>query len=172
MEPSEEMVSTRNRAGWSAASMAARTSATRLVTPVDVSLCTMQTARISCRVSARSRCSTSAGSTPCRQSPGTKSTTRPNALAIPCQSVAKCPVSKHSTRSPGLSVFTSAASHAPVPVAGNISTGWLVPKTGLTFSSSRRPSAWNSGPRWSMVGSEIARSTCSGTLVGPGICKK
>ena len=29
-----------------------------------------------------------------------------------------------------------------------------------------------SGPRWSMVGISIARSTRSGTLVGPGICRK
>ena len=139
---------------------------------MDVSLCTTQTARISCPVSARSRRSTSAGSTPCRQSPGTKSTASPSDVAISCQSVAKCPVSKNSTRSPGLSVLTRAASQAPVPVAGNISTGLVVPNTGLIFSSSRRPSAWNSGPRWSIVGSEMARSTSSGTLVGPGICKK
>ena len=34
------------------------------------------------------------------------------------------------------------------------------------------PSCWNSGPRWSMVALSIARSTRSGTLVGPGICRK
>src|ERR1700722_5299983 len=34
------------------------------------------------------------------------------------------------------------------------------------------PSAANSGPRWSIVGIAIACSTRSGTLVGPGICRK
>ena len=38
--------------------------------------------------------------------------------AIFCHSVAKWPVSDISTRSPGESVLTSAASHAPVPEAG------------------------------------------------------
>ena len=37
---------------------------------------------------------------------------------MPCHSVAKWPVSKASTRSPGVSVLTSAASHAPVPDEG------------------------------------------------------
>jgi hypothetical protein len=30
----------------------------------------------------------------------------------------------------------------------------------------------NSGPRWSIVGRSMARRIRSGTLVGPGICKK
>ena len=98
--------------------MAARISGIRLVTPVDVSLCTTQTAAISCPVSAASRSATCAGSTPCRQSPGTMSTSSPRVRAISCHSVAKWPVSKQSTRSPGLSVLTSAASQAPVPEAG------------------------------------------------------
>src|SRR6516165_4246379 len=34
------------------------------------------------------------------------------------------------------------------------------------------PRSANSGPRWSIVGIAIARSTRSGTLVGPGICRK
>src|SRR5437868_12639343 len=34
------------------------------------------------------------------------------------------------------------------------------------------PRTEKSGPRWSMVGKSIARSTRSGTLVGPGICRK
>jgi hypothetical protein len=58
------------------------------------------------------------GSTPCRQSPGTKSTSRPKRAAIARHSVAKWPVSNMSTRSPGDSVLTRAASHAPVPEAG------------------------------------------------------
>ena len=39
-------------------------------------------------------------------------------------------------------------------------------------SSTRLPSRPNSGPRWSIVGRSIARRIRSGTLVGPGICRK
>src|SRR5262245_32045794 len=42
----------------------------------------------------------------------------------------------------------------------------------LIPSRTRRPSRWNSGPRWSMVGMSIARRTRSGTGVGPGIWRK
>ncbi len=89
----------------------------RDVTPVDVSLWTASTALIVCARSSASFASTRAGSTPLRQSPGTKSTTRPSRSAIARHSVAKWPVSNISTRSPGESVLTSAASHAPVPDA-------------------------------------------------------
>src|SRR5215469_1003943 len=34
------------------------------------------------------------------------------------------------------------------------------------------PRTANSGPRWSIVGIAIACNTRSGTLVGPGICRK
>src|SRR5437870_1666068 len=44
MEPSEEMVSTSSKAGCRARSMALRASRTRLVMPVEVSLCTTHTA--------------------------------------------------------------------------------------------------------------------------------
>ena len=90
----------------------------RVVTPVEVSLCTTITALIACALSAASFASTAAASTPLRQSPGTKSTSSPSFAAIFRQSVAKCPVSNISTRSPGESVLTSAASQAPVPDAG------------------------------------------------------
>ncbi len=98
--------------------MAARISPTRLVTPVEVSLCTTMTAFIWWPVSAESRSCTASGGTPCRQSPGTNSTSRPSLPAISCHRVAKWPVSKHSTRSPGDRVLTSAASQAPVPEPG------------------------------------------------------
>src|SRR5207248_528158 len=39
-------------------------------------------------------------------------------------------------------------------------------------ASTWRASAANSGPRWSIVGAAIARSTRSGTFVGPGIWRK
>jgi hypothetical protein len=53
------------------------------------------------------------GSTPCAPVSGTKSTSRPKRAAIARHSVAKWPVSNMSTRSPGDSVLTRAASHAP-----------------------------------------------------------
>ena len=43
-EPSEEIVSTISSAGWPVRSSASRTGGMRLVTPVDVSLCTTITA--------------------------------------------------------------------------------------------------------------------------------
>jgi hypothetical protein len=54
-------------------------------------------------------------SAPRRQSPGSTSTSSPTFFASFDHSVEKWPVSLISTLSPGLSVFTSAASQAPVP---------------------------------------------------------
>src|SRR3982751_4624209 len=51
-------------------------------------------------------------------------------------------------------------------------TGWRVWKMRFTPSSTSLPRTWKSGPRWSMVGRSIARRMRSGTLVGPGICRK
>src|SRR5512145_2302957 len=51
-------------------------------------------------------------------------------------------------------------------------TGWAVLNTRFIPASTSLPSSANSGPRWSMVGWSMARSTRSGTLVGPGICRK
>src|SRR5262244_1472346 len=51
-------------------------------------------------------------------------------------------------------------------------TGLLVLKMVLTPSSTRLASAWNSGPRWSMMGVSIARRIRSGSGDGPGICRK
>ncbi len=118
MEPSEEMVSTRRSAGCFALSIAFLTSGMRVVTPIDVSLCTTATALMVWPLSPARRASMAAWSAPWRQSPGMSSTSRFNFFAILCQSDAKWPVSAISTLSPGESVFTSAASHAPVPEAG------------------------------------------------------
>ena len=109
-------MSTSSSASWPAASIAARISGTRLVTPVEVSLWTTMTAAI--RGSSRRISSAASGSAPWRQSPGTHTTSSPSRSAIARQSVAKWPVSNASTRSPGESVLTSAASHAPVPDDG------------------------------------------------------
>src|SRR5512145_1368598 len=51
-------------------------------------------------------------------------------------------------------------------------TGWAVLNTRFIPARTSSPSSANSGPRWSMVGWSMARSTRSGTLVGPGICRK
>ena len=61
---------------------------------------------------------TTCGSTPCRQSPATNSTFSPRRAAMSRHKLAKWPVSNISTVSPGDSVLTSAASHAPVPDDG------------------------------------------------------
>ena len=109
-------MSTSRSASEPAASIAARISATRLVTPVEVSLCTTITALMP--GSSRSAASACSGSAPWRQSPGSHFTSRPRRSAIARHRVAKWPVSKASTRSPGESVLTSAASQAPVPDDG------------------------------------------------------
>src|SRR6266852_1004996 len=106
----------------------------RLVTPVEVSLCTTHTALLERFLSSLSFASTAAGSTPRRQSVGTRSTERPSLVAILCQREAKWPVSNIKTRSPGESVLTSAASQAPVPEDGYITTKEFV------WKSERRPS--------------------------------
>ena len=51
-------------------------------------------------------------------------------------------------------------------------TGSLVRNTRCMAAITAKPISANSGPRWSMVGMSMARSTRSGTLVGPGICRK
>src|SRR5882724_7202371 len=51
-------------------------------------------------------------------------------------------------------------------------TGCLVRNTRCMAPRTAWPISANSAPRWSMVGMSIARSTRSGTLVGPGICRK
>ena len=111
-------MSTSSSAGCPARSTACLTSGMRLVTPVEVSLCTTHTALTRWAPSARNFASIAAGSAPCRQSPGMNSTTSPSRSASLCQSVANCPVSHISTVSPGERVFASAASQAPVPEAG------------------------------------------------------
>ena len=111
------MVSTISSAGWPAASIALRISATGVSAPVEVSLCRTQTALISLPLSSRSLASIAFGSAPWRQSVAMNSGFRPIRSAIFFHSVANWPVSTISTLSPGDSVLTSAASQAPVPVA-------------------------------------------------------
>src|SRR5437667_11526940 len=51
-------------------------------------------------------------------------------------------------------------------------TGLAVLKMVLMPSRHRLASLANSGPRWSMIGVSMARSTRSGSCVGPGMCRK
>ena len=111
------MVSTISSAGWPAALIALRIGSIGDRQPVAVSLCSTHTALISCALSLRRCSSIAAASAPVRQSPGMNSGLSPSFCAMVFHSVANWPVSTISTRSPGDSVLTSAASQAPVPVA-------------------------------------------------------
>src|SRR6185312_16203061 len=51
-------------------------------------------------------------------------------------------------------------------------TGLVVLKIVLMPSRARLATLANSGPRWSIIGVSMARSTRSGSGVGPGICRK
>ena len=137
------MVSTINKAGCPVRSIAARMSAIRLVAPVDVSLWTTITALMACAASSASLASIWAGSAPRRQSPATKSTSIPKRPAIWRHRVAKWPVSTIRTLSPGESVLTIAASQAPVPDEGKMTTGPEVWKILWLPSSTARPSSAN-----------------------------
>src|SRR5438270_313920 len=68
--------------------MARRTSPTREVTPVEVSLCTTHTALMRLSGSARRRLSIASGSAPWRQSVGSNSTSSPSFAAIFCHNAA------------------------------------------------------------------------------------
>ena len=172
MDPREEITSTINRHGCPTASIASRTRSMRLVTPVDVSLCTTNKALYERARSLASVSSTTAGSTPLRQSPGTNSTSSPRRVATPHHCEAKNPWPNISTLSPADNVLTSPASHPPLPDAGNMITWPDVLKILRTPSIISLVSSANSGPRWSIVGRPMARSTRSGTLVGPGTWRK
>ncbi|MGY2937447.1 hypothetical protein ACVWZ6_007049 [Bradyrhizobium sp. GM6.1] len=166
------MVSTISSAGCLTRSSSLRTSRGGVTQPVEVSLWTTQTALMVCCLSAARRFSISARSAPWRQSLGMKSTSSLNLSAMPRHSTANWPVSHINTLSPGASTLTIAASQAPVPDEGKMITGCLVRNTRCMPARTAKPSSANSGPRWSSVGISIARSTRSGTLVGPGIWRK
>ena len=76
------MVSTNSSAGCPASSSAARTSGSGMNMPVAVSLCTTQTALMTCALSSASAVVTADMSTPCRQSDSTIRTSIFSARAI------------------------------------------------------------------------------------------
>src|SRR4051794_36883006 len=77
------------------------------------------------------------------------------------------------TRSPGESVLLSAASQAPVPLAGKMNA-WpsFVLKTFLRSRSTGAASSGKVDDRWSSIGRCIALRMRSGTFVGPGTNRK
>src|ERR1700730_3683589 len=118
MDASDEMTSTSNSAGCRARVMAARTSLTKLVTPEEVSLCTTPTAFSLWPRSSRSLASTTCGSTPCRQSVSTTSTSSPSLTATWIHNAENWPTSNISILSQGESVFVNPPSQAPDPEEG------------------------------------------------------
>ena len=77
------------------------------------------------------------------------------------------------TRSPGESVLASDASHAPVPLAGNMNAcPEVVLKIFLSSSNRGAARLGNDDERWSSIAMCMARSTRSGTFVGPGTKRK
>ena len=98
----------------------------RVRAPVEVSLWTMQTALIAWPLSFLRRASTASASAPRCQSVGSVSGFKPSLSAIVRQSTANWPVSTINSSSPGDSVLTRAASHAPVPEEGKMMTGFSV----------------------------------------------
>ena len=146
IDANEEIVSTNNKAGCFAASIAFLISASLLQTPVDVSLWTTKRAFILCSLSFDNFSSTIFGSTPVLQSPATKSTSSLKRLACSYHKDENWPVSNIKTLSPSLKVFTIAASHAPVPEEGKIITGSSVLKISFTLSNTLLAISANTGP--------------------------
>ena len=129
MEASEEMVSTISSASWPAASIARRTAATSLSTPVEVSLWTTPTALIRRSVSFRNASSTASGSAALRQSPGSVTTSAPKSPAISAHHVENAPVSGMTMASPGRNRLTMVLSQAPWPEDAQQRMVPSVPKT-------------------------------------------
>lgn len=86
------------------------------VTPVAVSLCTMQTALMVWAVSSAIFEAKMSRSAPLPHSLSTTSTLKLRRCCWSIQSKLNCPIRKETVRSPGDNVFVSALSQAPVPV--------------------------------------------------------
>src|SRR6266705_348447 len=173
IEPMELTPSTYSRAGCCAASIALRTAATSLVTPVAVSLWTMRIPLISCCWSCVRISPIRSDGAPSPHSTSMMSTRKPCRWARSIHRWLNWPYRGASTRSPGESVLTSAASHPPVPVAGKMNACPVVVLK--TFPRSRnRPvaSSGNAEERWSSIARFMARRIRSGTFVGPGTNRK
>ncbi len=170
--PSEAITSATSSAGWPLASIARRTAAISLVTPLAVSVCTANTATMRRSVSARSAASTRAGSSACPGRAGVRSASTPSASACTAQASAKWPLPATSTRAPGAARLTMVASQAPWPLAAYINTSaWPVPSSRARPRSQSAISVARRGSDRSMHWRAIASRTASGTCVGPGVCR-
>ena len=173
MLPIELTASTNSSAGWSAASIAARTPAMSLVTPVAVSLCVASTALIVWSVSAVRISWYFSTGTPSPHSASTTSTSRPSRSHMSIQSRLNWPKREASTLSPGDRVLVRADSQPPVPVDGKtIGVAVVVLNTGFSPSMTACVSSGTLGERWSSMETTIACCTRSGMLVGPGTKRK
>ena len=103
------------------------------------------------------------------QSVASRCTRRPHVSAIRAHNSPKRPLQQTASSSPAEKRLQIAASMAPRPVVCTGSTGCVVPNTGAISSSISASSFENSGVRWWIIGRAPARSTRSGTRVGPGV---
>ena len=173
MLASELTASTQSSAGWPAASIARRSPAMSLVTPVAVSLWQARIALIACPVSARSAASVRSSGTPSPHSTSCTSTSKPSRSAMSIHRWLNWPKREASNLSPGESVLVSAASQAPVPEEGKMKAWpFSVLNTFFRSSSTLRDRSGKRDERWSSIATIIARCTRSGTLVGPGTKRK
>src|ERR1700722_834604 len=84
-----------------------------------------------------------------------------------------CPKREVRTLSPGFRQLVSAASQQPVPEDGKrMGLPEVVLNMGFKAFKQARVNSGKMGERWSSIGTAMARSTRSGTLVGPGTNKK
>src|ERR1700687_5345447 len=84
-----------------------------------------------------------------------------------------CPNRDASTLSPGFRQLVRAASQQPVPDDGKrMGVAEVVLNIGFKPLKQIRVSSGKIGERWSSIGTAMARSTRSGTLVGPGTNRK
>ena len=159
--PSDDTVSTRISASGAASRIAAASSGIGFMTPGRRLVVGQQDGLVVAAAGA-SRSRTSSGAAAQPHSAATRSTFAPYASAIFANRSPNAPIETPSTRSPGDSVLTTAASRPPVPAQDRIAMSPVVPKYGFMPAWSRPRSSLNSGPRWLI----ICRPPASRTLGG------
>jgi hypothetical protein len=88
---------------------------------------------------------------------------------MPANRSPKLPQSAATTSSPGDTRLAIADSRPPLPEAVSTRRSLSVSNTRLAPPVTSASSSANSGPRWSIMGREAARTTRSGSGVGPGM---
>ena len=137
------------------------------VRPVDVSLCVRSTTlALGCLSSTAAKSSASTG---CPHSNSRRTTSAAYAAASAANRSPKLPHRAATTSSPGETRFAIADSSPPVPelVSSRRSLEVLNTRFAPALISARI--AANSGPRWSIIGRFMLRTTRSGRGVGPGM---